>query len=101
MERMQPEILIRSLRAGGGPVTGISPDQSIVLTAAGAAFVRQALAACSQLLSLARLLGGPGRQALAEAALQADDGRPPGQVHYDVSLAIGYAGFARPARSTR
>lgn len=82
-------------------MTSINQDQSIVLTGEEAAFVRQALAACSQVLSLVQLLGGPGRQALAEAALQPGDGRPPGQVHYDVSLAIDYVDFARPARSTR
>ncbi len=76
-------------------------DQAITLTGEEAAFVRQALAACSQLLALAQLLGGPGRQALAEAALQAGDGRPLGQVHYDVSLAIDYVDFARPARNLR
>ncbi len=74
--------------------------QPITLTGEEAAFVRQALAACSRLLSLA-ILGGPGREALAEAALAADDSRPLGRVHYDVSLAIDYVDFARPARSTR
>ena len=75
-------------------------DQAITLTGEEAAFVRQALAACSQLLALARLPGGPGRQALAEAA-RLPGGRPMGQVHYDVSLAIDYVDFARPARSLR
>lgn len=82
-------------------MTSINQDQPIVLTGEEAAFVRQALAACSQLLSLAQIPGGPGREALADAALQAGDGRSLGQVHYDVSLAIDYPGFARPARSAR
>ncbi len=82
-------------------MTGINQDQSIVRTGAEAAFVRQALAGCSQMLSLIQLLGGPGRQALAEAALRARDGRPLGQVHYDVSLAIDHADFARTAGSAR
>lgn len=82
-------------------MTGINQDQSIMLTGQEAAFVRQALAACSQMLSLVKLLGGPGRQALAEAALQVGDGRPLGQVHCDVTLAIDYVDFARPAGSTR
>jgi hypothetical protein len=82
-------------------VTSSSQDQSIVLTGAEAAFVRQALAGCSQMLSLVQLVGGPGRQALDEAALQVGDGRPLSQVRYDVSLAIDYVDFARPAGSTR
>lgn len=76
--------------------------QAITLTAGEAAFIRQALAACSGIFSRALLAGGPGRQALEQAALEVvADGRPLGQVHYDVSLAIDYVDFARPAGSTR
>ncbi len=78
-----------------------SHDQSITLTGEEAACVRQALAACSQLLSLVQLLGGPASQALADAARQVGQGRAPGRVLHDVSLAIDYLDFARPARSTR
>ena len=81
-------------------MTTADNGQPIVLTGQEAAFVRQALAACSRLLALA-ILGGTGRQALAEAALAADASRPLGKVHYDVSLAIDYVDFAQPARSTR
>jgi hypothetical protein len=80
-------------------VTG-HDDQAITLTGPEAAFIRQALASCSGMLSVIRLLGGPGRDALADAALQAGD-RPLDQVSYDVSLAIDYVDFARPAGSTR
>ncbi len=75
--------------------------QAIMLTGEEAAFVRQALAACSQMLSLVQLLGGPASQALADAARQVADGRAPGSVLYNLSLAIDYLDFARPARSTR
>ena len=77
-------------------------DQAITLTADEAAVIRQALAACSGIFSRAMLAGGPGRRALEEAALEVvADGRPLGQVHGNVSLAIDYVDFARPAGSTR
>jgi hypothetical protein len=76
--------------------------QAVTLTADEAALIRQALAACSGIFSRAMLAGGPGRRSLEEAALEVvADGRPLGQVRYDVSLAIDYLDFARPARSTR
>ena len=81
-------------------MTAADNGQPIVLTGKEAAFVRQALAACSLMLSLA-VLGGPGREVLEEAARLADDSRPLGKVHYDVCLAIDYIDFARPAGSTR
>jgi len=77
-------------------------DQAITLTADEAAFIRQALAACSGIFSRAMLADGPGRQALEQAALEVvADGRPLGQVHSSISLAIDYVDFARPAGSTR
>jgi hypothetical protein len=82
-------------------VTAVNDGQAITLTGEEAAFVRQALAACSQVLSAAQRLGSPGHQALAEAALQAGGRRPLGKVHYDISLAIDYLDFAAPARSTQ
>ncbi len=82
-------------------MTTADNGQPIVLTGEEAAYVRQALAACSQLLSLVQLLGGTASEALADAARQVGQGRAPGSVLYDVSLAIDYLDFARPARSTR
>ena len=57
-------------------------DQAITLTADEAAVIRQALAACSGIFSRAMLAGGPGRQALEEAALEVvADGRPLGRAY--------------------
>ena len=77
-------------------------DQAVRLTADEAAFIRQALVASSGIFSRAAAAGGPGRQALEEAALQAPaNGRPLSQVHYDVCLAVDFIDFAAPARSAR
>ncbi|HUZ25482.1 MAG TPA: hypothetical protein VMV07_17130 [Streptosporangiaceae bacterium] len=83
-------------------MTTASDSKAIILTADDAAYVRQALVACSGILGLATAAGGPGRQALEEAALETvADGRPLGQVHCHVNLAIDYIDFATPARRSR
>jgi hypothetical protein len=65
-----------------------------------AAFVRQALVAASMVFAQAKAAGGPGYQALAEAALKAPDGgRPLARVHYDACLAVDYIDFPMPVRN--
>lgn len=76
-------------------------DKAIILTADDAAFIRHALIACTGVFDRAKRAGGPGLQALREAALEViADGRPPDQVHYDACLAVDYIDFAEPARRT-
>ena len=74
--------------------------QPVVLSAQDAAFVRQALVAASMVFAQAKAAGGPGYQALAEAALKAPDGGRP-RVHYDACLAVDYIDFPMPVRSER
>ena len=77
-------------------------DLPVVLTAQDAAFVRQALVAVSAVFARAKAAGGPGYQALQDAALAVPDGaRPLAQVHYDVCLAVDHIDFPMPVRSTR
>jgi hypothetical protein len=66
-----------------------------------AAFIRQALLAAADIFSQAKAAGGPGYQALAEAALDVPAGRPLAGVHYDVCLAVDHIDFPTPVRSTR
>ena len=87
-------------QAGGRPVTARS-EQPVVLSAQDAAFIRQALAAASEVFAQAKAAGGPGFQALREAALAAAGGRPLARVHYDVCLAVDHIDFPTPVRSTR
>ena len=75
------------------------PD--VVLTAEEAAFIRQALCACSQTLAWIRKNGGPqGKRLLAEAALAAD-GTALGRAEYDANLAIDHIDFPRKAGQGR
>jgi hypothetical protein len=73
-------------------------DQDIVLTSADAELIRGALVACSQLLRWAEHCHGA---LLAEATRAAEGGRAPGQLRYDVCLAIDYLDFAPAIRSRR
>jgi hypothetical protein len=73
-----------------------------VLTSEEIAMIRQALAACSRVLTWA----GQHRSlqletVVAEAAEAAGLGRSPGGLAYRVSLAIDYLDFAPTARRTR
>jgi hypothetical protein len=83
-------------------VKALKSEQAITLTADEAAFVRQALLAAAGIFAQAERAGGPGLRALREAALDVvADGRPLGQVHSHVNLAVDYIDFATPARRTR
>lgn len=83
-------------------MTAAQPGQPVVLSAQDAAFVRQALVAASMVFAQAKAAGGPGYQALAEAALKAPDGGGPlARVHYDACLAVDYIDFPMPVRSER
>jgi len=74
----------------------------IELSSEEAAYLRQVLLACSQLLTWAYRHGGPAvSQPLAELTGPAAGGRSPGGLLYDLSLAIDYLDFAPAARSTR
>jgi hypothetical protein len=66
-----------------------------------AAFVRQALSAAAMVFAQAKDAGGPGYQALAEAALAVPGGAPLAKVHYDACLAVDHIDFPMPVRSTR
>jgi hypothetical protein len=78
------------------------PDQDAVLTGEEAAMIRQALAACSRVLTWAGQYAGPQfRQAVADATeAAAGDRRSPSWLEYTVSLGIDLLDFA-PARSRR
>ena len=81
-------------RSGNGP--------AVVLSAQDAAFIRQALIAASAVFAQAKDTGGPGYQALQDAALEAPEGgRPLAAVHYDACLAVDHIDFPTPVRSTR
>ena len=73
--------------------------QPVVLSAQDAAFVRQALSAAATVFAQAKAAGGPGYQALREAALAADAGVPLAKVHYDACLAVDHIDFPTPVRS--
>lgn len=75
--------------------------QPVVLSAQDAAFVRQALSAAAMVFAQAKDGGGPGYQALAEAALAVPGGAPLAKVHYDACLAVDHIDFPAPVRSTR
>ena len=79
-------------------MTPRAPDSGIRLTSADTELIRSALAACSQLLRWAERYHGA---ALAEATRAAEGSRAPGQLRYDVSLAIDYLDFAPAIRSGR
>jgi hypothetical protein len=80
----------------------MTPRQSgddVVLTGGEAAFIRQALCACSGVLAWIRQDGGPlGAAVLAQAAR---DGTAIGHAEYDANLAIDYPGFPGNAGQSR
>jgi hypothetical protein len=80
---------------------GNSDGQPVVLSARDAVFIREALLAASAVFAQAKAAGGPGYQALAEAALDVPGGRPLAGVHYNVCLAAGHVDFPTPVRSPR
>ena len=82
-------------------MTAAQPGQPVVLSAQDAAFVRQALAAAAMVFAEAKDAGGPGYQAIQEAALAVPDGAPLAKVHYDACLAVDYIDFPMPVRSGR
>jgi hypothetical protein len=77
------------------------PRQDMLLTGEEAAFIRQALCACSQVLAWIRQNGGPqGAALLAEAAMAAD-GTAVSRAEYDANLAIDYLDFPRKGGQAR
>jgi hypothetical protein len=77
------------------------PDQDAVLPAADAARMRQALAACSRLMTWAGKHYGPRfAEAAQDAAEAAGLGRAPGALAYEVSLAIDILDFSDAAGKT-
>jgi hypothetical protein len=80
----------------------MTPRQSgdgVFLTGGEAAFIRQALCACSDVLAWIRQHGGPlGAAVLAQAAR---DGTAVGHAEYDANLAIDYLDFPRKAGQSR
>ena len=80
----------------------MTAGKAVVLSEQDAAFIRQALTAASAVFAQAKTAGGPGYQALAEAALAVPDGGCPlARVHYDICLAVDHIDFPTPVRSTR
>jgi hypothetical protein len=78
----------------------VTAAQPVILSAQDAAFVRQALSAATMVFAQAKDAGGPGYQALAEAALAVPGGAPLAKVHYDACLAVDHIDFPTPVRST-
>jgi hypothetical protein len=78
----------------------VTAAQPVILSAQDAAFVRQALSAAAMVFAQAKDDGGPGYQALAEAALAVPGGAPLAKVHYDACLAVDHIDFPTPVRST-
>ena len=76
--------------------------EEAVLTSEETAMIRQALVACSQVLTWAGQHGSLQLETVvAQAAEAAGLGRSPGKLACDVCLAIDYLDFAAPARSRR
>jgi hypothetical protein len=76
--------------------------EQALLTGEEITVIRQALAACSNLLAWAGAHAGPDfRAAVIQASQAAGHSRSPGGLYYDVSLAIDYLDFAPGARSAR
>jgi hypothetical protein len=78
------------------------PHQDAVLAAADAARIREALAACSRLLTWAEDNCGPQFTAAAQDAAEAAGlSRAPGALACEVSLAIDTLDFSEAAGSAR
>jgi hypothetical protein len=83
-------------------VTPRRTHENALLTGEEITVIRQALAACSNLLAWAGAHAGPDfRAAVIQASQAAGHSRSPGGLYYDVNLAIDYLDFAPPARNTR
>ena len=82
-------------------MTRADSGMPVVLSGEEAAWLRQVLVTCSQLLTAVHRDGGPASALLAGMTRQLADGRSPGGLLYDLSLAIGYLDFAPAARSDR
>lgn len=77
------------------------PHQDAIVPGEDITRIRQALAACSNLLAWAGAHGGEDFQmAVIQASERAGHCRAPGAMYAEVSLAIDLLDFA-PARSTR
>ena len=57
------------------------------------------MSAAAMVFAQAKDAGGPGYQALAEAALAVPGGAPLAKVHYDACLAVDHIDFPTPVRS--
>lgn len=77
------------------------PHDDAFLTGEEAAFIRQALLACSRALDWIENNTGPQGQALLAEATLATSGNTPGHVGYDACLAIDYLDFAAAPRRNR
>jgi hypothetical protein len=78
------------------------PCEDALLSSEEITVIRQALSACSKLLTWAGEHGGPTfAEAAADAAEAAGLGRSPGALAYRASLAIDYLDFAPAAGRTR
>ena len=78
------------------------PHQDMLLAAADAARMRQALIACSDVLAWGEANCGPQFTAAAQDAAEAAGlGRAPGALAGDVNLAIDVIDFSSPARRAR
>jgi hypothetical protein len=76
--------------------------EDAVLTAEEITVIRQALAACSNVLTWAGQHAGPQfREIVAEITQAAGRGRSPSGLAHDVNLAIDYLDFAPAARGRR
>ena len=81
--------------------SGKQDGNAVVLSGRDAAFFRQALTAAAMIFAQAKDAGGPGYQALAEAALAVPADAPLAKVHYDACLAVDYIDFPMPVRDAR
>jgi len=78
------------------------PHQDMLLAAADAAWMRQVLIACSDVLAWGEANCGPQFTAAAQDASEATGlGRAPGALAGDVNLAIDTIDFSSPARRAR
>ena len=82
-------------------MTRADSGMPVVLSGEEAAWLWQVLVTCSQLLTAVHRDGGPASALLAGMTRQLADGRSPGGLLYDLSLAIDYLDFAPAARSDR
>ena len=77
------------------------PSQGVLLTSEEAAFIRQALCACSDMLAWIRRNGGRQGAALLAEAATAVEGTAAGRAEYDANLAVDYLDFPRKGGQAR